>query len=449
MPVGGSPQRAVILALVVMCATASCMRVEVSFRDVGGPDAWRPDAAQIDASVDAPGMDAPRIDADDRDAVTTDSPAMDAPLPTGADATRAVLASIGENVILARIVEFEAAADRLVAATDAARTSDTPTTREAARTAWRDAMGVWQYLEVVQLGPAGLPLYALGGRGLRDEIHPWPFVSPCRVDQDTVDGPYASAELLRPEPVTARGLPAIEYVLFVADGSNRCPATATINTSGSWAALGDSEVSRRRLVYAHSAAVLVAERARELRLAWDPAGEDFLGTFATAGAGSPLYTSAQSALNGLSDALFYIYKDVNDLKIGIPAGLYVDCATATCPDNVESPWSDTSLDWIRINLLAFRDVYLGAAPPRDALGFDDLLRSMGADDLDRRIREAIDVALAAVDPVEIPLETAVDTDAVDVAELHRTTRALADLFKVEVLTLLDLELPNRVEGDND
>jgi len=439
----------VLLALGLMYATASCMRVEVSYRDVGGPDAWQPDAARVDASVDAPGMDAPRIDANDRDAVTTDTPSMDAPLPSGAEATRAVLAAIGEHVILARLTELEASAERLVTATDAARLTDTPANREAAREAWRAVMRTWQYLEVVQVGPAGLPLYALGGRGLRDEIHAWPFVSPCRVDQDLVDGAYATPELLRSEPVTGRGLPAIEYLLFVTDGANRCPATATINTSGTWAALGDAEVSRRRLIYAHSAAVLVAERARELRLAWDPAGENFLGTFSTAGAGSTLFTSAQAALNGLSDALFYIYKDVTDLKIGIPAGIYVDCATDTCPDNVESPWSDTSLDWIRINLLAFRDVYLGAPPPREAPGFGDPLPPVGAAGPDRRIREAIDVALAAVDPVEVPLETAVGSDAIDVAELHRATRALADLFRIEVITLLDLELPNRIEGDND
>ena len=438
-----------IAALCLLYATSSCMRVEVSYRDVGGPDAFSPDAARPDAArPDAPGMDAPTDDANDLDAAAFDT-ASDVYVPTGADGTRAVLAAVGEHVVRASLRDFETAADRLVAATDAARTSDTAETRDAARAAWREAMRIWQRIEVLQVGPAGLALFTLGGRGLRDEIHPWPFVSYCRMDQGTVDGLYADAGTLRPEPVSARGLSAIEYVLFEESGTNRCGPTAVINTSGSWAALGDVEVARRRRVYAHSAAVLVAERARELRLAWDPAGEDFATTLATAGAGSTLFPSAQAGLNALSDALFYLYKDVVDLKLGIPAGLYVDCATATCPDNVESPWADASLDHIRVNVETFRDAYLGAPPGLDAAGFDDLLRSMGAAELDTRIQTAIATALAAIDPVVVPLEVAVDTDHEDVVALHDAIRALADLFKVEVLTLLDLELPTRVEGDND
>lgn len=440
----------VALALAAV-SSASCMRVEVSFRDVGQPDAWAPDAARParpDAAIDAPGMDAPRIDANDIDAPTFDT-ATDVYIPTGADGTRAVLASIGEHVILAGLRELVDAADRLVAATDAARTLDTPESLAAAQDAWRDAMRIWQHLEAVQIGPAGLALYTAGGRDLRDTIHSWPFISYCRIDQDTVEGLYGDVTMLRSEPVSVRGMAALEYLLFESTGANRCPATNTINTDGSWAALGAEEIGHRRVDYAHSAAVIVAEQARVLENAWDPAGENFLGTLATAGSGSTLYPSAQQGLNAMSDALFYIYKEVTDIKIGIPSGIYVDCVTATCPDNVEAPFADASLDHVRANLEGFRDAYLGAPPPMDAPGFDDLLRSMGASDLDTRIQEAIVVALAAIDLVDGALEVAVDTDADDVLALHEAIRTVADLFKVEVLTLLDLELPARLEGDND
>ena len=408
-------------------------------------DAARPDAARPDADLDAPGMDSPSaLDTSDLDA-----PSGDAPLPTGDDGTRAVLSSVGERVILASLSEFEAAAEALVAATDRAATSGTSEDREAARAAWRTAMRAWQHVEMLQVGPAGLALYALGGRGLRDEIHPWPLVSYCSIDEDTVAPAHADPALLGAEPVNTRGLSAIEYVLFEESGDNRCGPTSTINASGSWAALGGEGVARRRLVFAHTASVVVRDRAHELRLAWSPDGEDFLDTFRTAGAGSALFTTARSALNGLSDALFYLYKDVVDFKLGIPAGLYVDSTTPTCPDRVESPFSDTSLDHVRANLEAFRDAYLGAAPPGEGFGFDDLLRSVGADDLDRRIQEALAVAFAAFDAVDGPLEVAVDADHADVVALHGAILAVANLFKDEVLVILDLTLPNRVEGDND
>jgi predicted lipoprotein len=438
------------LVLGLACATSSCVRVEISYRDVGGPDAYRadaarPDAARPDANLDAPSLDSPT----ETDSGHLDAPSSDAPIPTGDDGTRAVLSSVGERVILSSLSEFEVTAEALVAATDLASASGSAEDREAARAAWRNAMRAWQHVEMLQVGPAGLALYALGGRGLRDEIHPWPLVSYCSIDEDTVAPIHADPALLGAEPVNTRGLSAIEYVLFEETGENRCGATSTINAGGSWAALGGDEIARRRLVFAHSAAVVVRDRARELRHAWSPSGEDFLGTFRTAGAGSTLFTTARSALNGLSDALFYLYKDVVDFKLGTPAGIYVDCTTTTCPERVESPWSDTSLDHVRANLEAFRDAYLGAAPPVEGFGFDDLLRSVGAEDLDRRIQEAIAVAFGAFDVIEGPLEVAVDSDHADVVALHQAILAVADLFKDEVLVILDLTLPNRVEGDND
>ncbi|MBX7191930.1 MAG: imelysin family protein [Sandaracinaceae bacterium] len=435
------------LVLGFACATSSCVHVDISYRDVGGPDAYardaaRPDAWRPDADLDAPDPSTP--DSADLDAFSTD-----APLPMGDDGTRAVLSSIGERVILAALSDFEVAAEALVTATARASSTGSAEDREAARAAWRAAMASWQHIEMLQAGPAGLAIYTLGGRGLRDEIHPWPLVSYCSIDQNTVEATYADVTALGATAVSARGLSAIEYTLFEESGENRCGATSVINTSGSWAALGADEVGRRRLSYAHNAAVIVRDHAHELRVAWDPTGEDFLGTLRTAGAGSTLYTSAQSGLNALSDALFFLYKEVTDNKLGTPAGLYVDCPTASCPDHVESPFAHTSLDNVRRNLEAFRDAYLGASPPAEGAGFDDLLRARGAADLDLRVRAALDVAFAAFEPIEGPLEIAVDTDHADVVALHDAIRALADLFKMEVLTVLDLTLPNRVEGDND
>lgn len=443
-PVARRAGIAVLVLSIAGLAVPACVRVQISYRDVGAD-------ARDAPGIDAPAPDAPSVpmDAPRPDVPAMDAPLSDTPLAVGPDATRSVLAAVGELVILASLRDFEAAVAALEAATNAAHTSGSAADRDAARAAWRAAMAIWQRIEAVQLGPAGLSLYTAGGRGLRDEIYAWPLVSRCRMDQDTVSGVHADAALLRAEAVSARGLAAIEYLLFYEPLDNGCGPTAAINTSGAWAALGDAEIARRRLVYAHTAAALVAERARELRLAWDPAGENFLGTLSTAGAGSSVFPTAQAGLNSLSDALFYLYKEVTDLKVGIPAGLYVDCPTATCPDHVESPWADASLDHVRANLEAFRDAYLGAPPGIDAPGFDDLLRSIGAGDLDARIQAAIVAALSAIDPVLVPLERAVDDDHPDVAALHAALRALADLFKVEALTLLDLELPNRLEGDND
>ena len=436
-------------ALVVLtCGSgmSSCVRVQISYRDVGtdAPDAPRPDAPRPDAAMDAPAPDAPGLDAP-----PMDTPRLDGAV-VGADATRAVLASIGEHVILADLRTFESLAMALEGATRAAVATGTPEARDAARTAWRDAMRVWQRVEAVQVGPAGLSTVTAGGRRLRDEIDAWPLLGFCLIDRQIVAPTHSDAALLRAVAVNARGLSTLEYLLFSENTGNRCGAMAEINATGAWAALGDAEIARRRLVYAHTAAVLVVERAAELRAIWEPSGGNFLGELSAAGAGSSVYPTAQAALNSVSDSLVYLDKNVADSKIGVPAGLRMECPTDTCPDYVESPFADASLDHVRVNIEAFRDVYLGAPAGTDAPGFDDLLRSIGAGDLDQRIQVAIGVAFAALEAVEAPLESAVLVDHADVVVLFGACRTLFDLaFGVEALTLLDLQPSVVREGDSD
>lgn len=444
--------RYAILSTTLVLLALGCVRVTITYRDVGVDAATR-DAPSIDAPrpdappPDAPGMDAPVVV---MDAPPPDAPRMDAPLTdVRADAIRAVLTSIAEHVLLADVRAFHDSAVALEAATAAAVAAGTPESLTAARDAWRVSMRLWQRIDAVQIGPAALPSLSAGGLGLRDEIYAWPLVSYCRIDQETVEPPHGDVALLRAENLNARGLAAMEYLLFNESPTNRCGVTHVINTSGSWAALGDAEVARRRLVYAHTASVLVVERALELRNAWEPSGGNFAGALSTAGAGSPIYATAQAGLNALSDSLFYLYKEVTDDKIGIPAGLRIECPAATCPDSVESPFAGASLDHIRANVEAFRDVYLGAPIGTDAPGIDDLLLSIGAGDLDARFFAAWNALFAQLAVVPPPLELAVDTDHGSVATLMTLTRELADLHKVELITVLDLELPNRLEGDMD
>ena len=412
--------------LLVGVLSGSCVEVESYYRDVG-----------VSLS-DAPGADAaPPEDAE-----------LDGGAHIGADATRAVLASIGERVVLAELRTFEERAEALEVAARAASTGGA-TELQAARDAWRAAMESWQRLEVVQLGPAGLASVALGGRGLRDEIDAWPLLSRCGIDQRTVSGVHADAAALGADRIDVRGLAAIEYLLFEDGADNGCGATAEINASGSWATLGDAEIRRRRTVYAHTAASVVRARAASLRTAWEPEGENFLGAFSSAGAGSAVYSSAQVGLNAVSDALVYLYKEVADYKLGIPAGLRLECTSDICPEQVESRWAGASLAHLRANLVGFESAYLGAPAGTEGAGFDDLLRSIGAEALDTRIQAEIAAAFTAIDALEGPLEAALVTDREGVVALHDAIRALADSFRVEVVSLLDLQPSMRIEGDND
>ncbi len=373
-------------------------------------------------------------------------PSMDASAQTSADDVRRVLSNVGGNVILPTLREFATRARALEAATAAYETSLSEADRETARTAWRSAMDMAQRAEVYQLGPAAaVDATVLGSGGIRDEIYSWPLVNRCRVDQETVDPSHASTDTLRAEAINTRGLSAIEYLLFENSLMNGCPATISINSLGTWAALGDMGVRTNRARYAHNAAVLVRERADELVAAWET---DFLAQFSTAGSGSRLYPTAQDGLNALSDALFYIEDPGRDLKLGVPAGVMM-CTETSCPDMIESLYADVSRENILANLRAFRSAYLGGEPGTDGQGFDDLLRTIGANELDSQMQRAIQGSINAVDAIEGPLGDAVRNRNAQVVAAYDALTVLVRLLKTEFVTVLDLELPMRVEGDND
>lgn len=373
-------------------------------------------------------------------------PSIDSSAQTSADDVRRVLANVGGNVVLPTLREFATRARALEAATAAYETSLTDADRDAARTAWRSAIDQWQRAEMYQLGPAApADPTMLGGSGIRDEIYSWPLVNRCRVDQETVDPSHASTDTLRAEAINTRGLSAIEYLLFEPSTSNGCPATISINSMGTWAALGDMGVRTNRARYAHNAAVLVRERADELVTAWET---DYLAQLSTAGSGSRLYATAHDGLNALSDAIFYMEAPGRDLKLGVPSGV-MECTLTSCPDMIESLYADVSRENILANIRAFRSAYLGGEPGLDGQGFDDLLRTVGANDLDSRMQRAIQGSLNAVDAIEGPLGDAVRNRNATVVAAYDAITVLVRLMKTEFVTVLDLELPMHVEGDND
>lgn len=366
--------------------------------------------------------------------------------PEAAQARRAVLANLGEDVILATYVDFEAKADALETAANTYAGSLEDADRQATQRAWDEAMQVWQRAEMFQLGPAGLMGAVVGGEDLRDQIYSWPITNACRVDQEIVEQNYTDADAFASEPVNVRGLDALEYLLFYDGADNACAPNSSINTDGSWSALDATELETRRAEYAHTLAIDLARRAESLRQKWDAQGGDFLGALSTAGAESETYATSQEGLNAVSDAMFYLDKEVKDMKLAHPAGL-VDCVEDVCPEDRESLWASRSLDNVRQNLIGFQQLYTGGEG--DALGFDDLLRGMGAnqlaDDMDARINNA----LAAIDAVEGTMVEALASNPQSIIDVFDAVKAITDLFKSQFFDVLDLEVPQRGEGDND
>ena len=371
-----------------------------------------------------------------------------APAPT-APFTKAALLQAVSGCAMARYREFEADARTLAQATQAHADDPAGTGAKAAREAWLTAMASWQRAEQLRFGPAARTADP-GGQNLRYEIYVFPLANPCHVDQTIADKSYAAASF--PTSLSnARGLSAIEYLLFHTGSDNACSPSFAINANGTWAALTGAELAQRRAEYAAAAASDVLARATALVHAWEPGGGDFTSQLTAAGKASGVFAMDQDALNAVSDALFYVEHEVKDLKLGWPLGLVPDCLNSPdpCPGDVESRYARVSTDHLRQNLAGFRDVFEGCGPGHSGLGFDDWLREVSAGDLATRMLDALAGAQRAVDTLSPPLEDALVSDIEAARAVHTAVKALTDLLKTEFVSVLDLELPASAEGDND
>ncbi len=346
---------------------------------------------------------------------------------------------------------FLPAAEALVAATKTLAADGAPSNWEASRSAWAAAMERWQELEVFQFGPLASPANSPGGKDLRDKVYAWPLGGRCAVEQVLVRQRYKAADFVSAGVVTERGLGAIEYLLFHVGTDNGCTPSVSINADGSWAALAATpdELAKRKREYAAVLADDVALRARELVDAWDASKGNFRGELTRAGAGSPLFASAQVALNALSHALFYMEKPVKDVKLGRPLGLEPECGQMACPEQLESQFAHRSKSHLARNLAGFELLALGC-PGTGNVGFDDLLAAEGRSDMADKLRAAVAGVKPALDAISgDDLTPALMNDRARVEALYAAVRVLVTFLRTEFVSVLNLGLPASVAGDND
>ncbi len=357
-----------------------------------------------------------------------------------------VLEALAERVIVPTHQRFAQAAVALEWAAQAYAASLAEADRSAAQAAWRAAMEIWQRAELMQIGPSA-PSTRPGGTWLRDAIYSFPVTVRCRIDQETLEETYADLDALAAEPVSVRGLDAIEYLLFAPGAENACSAVSPINAEGLWAALGADEVVRRRAAYASALATLLRRSAEALVTAWDPDGGGFQAQLTQPG-DARVYPTARAALNAVTDAMFYLDLVTKDRKIAAPAGLR-DCTSGVCPELVESPLAAASNENVAANLRAFEAMFLGGEPGEDGDGFDDLLASLGEAALAERMRTNLEAALGSVEGLAAPLASAVVDDREAVLALHAAVKLVTDDLKGPMMTALQLTIPAEGAGDTD
>jgi predicted lipoprotein len=350
---------------------------------------------------------------------------------------------------LTRFKEFNELASALQAATSAFAANPSDATRSAAQDAWRVAMSSWEQAELFGFGPAG-PSNEPGGQDGRSSIYFYPDINTCLIDQQILNMGYGKLASAAPG---VKGLGALEYLLWKSDAGNSCSPSLAINVGNPspWQKLDPATLQQRRAEYAKAAADDLALHAKALFDAWDPAGGNFHETLRSAGAPGNVFATDQAAFNAINIAMFYLDKQFKDDKLGIPAGISMDCPSTVCPQLVESPYAQASNDDLRQNLHAFRSLFQGCGGDYSGLGFDDWLTAIGRQDVrDNMIRglDQIEQQLGAFDqPLSVMVQAPAELPAV--VATHASVVTFANIMKGDYRAALNIELPMAALGDND
>ena len=353
------------------------------------------------------------------------------------DAIQGLLEDTWAEVISPSLSTARAAAASLADATTAwSEDASSTEARAEAKSAWMDALAAWQETEVMQVGPAGDSIKVVGGESLRDEIYSWPLTNPCMVDQRTVRGEYAEDGFLGDVLVNSTGFDALETLLFSEPNTHGCPSI--VLDDADWEALGADGIAQARADYADVLANQIVLDIDSIVSGWEAGfGEDL----ASAGTEGSSFIAQIEGANAIFDALFYLETRVKDRKLGWALNL-TDCGADTCMDEIETPVAGGSQVWLASNLKGFRTLFTGG----EGMGMDELLVSVGHEDLANEVMSNLDAADAAVSALDAPFDT-VDTEKLNAA--HAAVKKVTDLLKSDIATVLTLQVPSEAAGDND
>lgn len=378
----------------------------------------------------------------------------------------ALMTNLADNIFIPnymstaeKAVTFASDEGELSAYCDAIGDANESVKLEDAKLAWLDLMDRVQQTEMHIVGPA-----ERNGSALQSRINSYPTgsLATCALDQAVVQSNNDENFSVSSRALNQRGMGAIEYLLFDDNLNHSCSSQALADDD--WSNLSDSERKTQRCNYALKLANDVADASQAIYDQWT------LGE-------SPYRTEFLSESNRgdnfqlITDALFYLETFTKSQKLAIPLGINPKCSAMTCPDLVESPYSQSSLRNIKTNTQEFLRIFNGG----DGIGFDDLIEDAGYTDtlnepgvatlIKTQSKDVIDF----IDTINVPLTDQIasiqsiddetnctnseanpkDDSALDACSLAGLIKKITDDLKIEFVAIVNVPVPGRVQSDND
>lgn len=264
-----------------------------------------------------------------------------------------MLAHIGEQIVLPRYAGLETRLDALKAAAEQLTAQPDQSNLDATRTAWQAAYLYWQRASLFEFGPAD-------SRQLRSKMGLFPVFT-GRIENNISSGSY---DLSAMSNEYARGLPAVEYLLY---------GTASDDAGILAKFVSDAQAAARRQYLTDLCAAMLQE-VQTVHHAWRSDGGNYISTFKNT-SGVAQGTPVSFLVNALSQH----YESIKNNKIGTPVGAKTGYVAA--PDKVEALFCPAlSIPLALAALQGSQDLFNGKSESgaADGLGLDDYLNATGA-----------------------------------------------------------------------
>ena len=336
-------------------------------------------------------------------------------------------------------------------------TSDESVKLDAAQEEWKSVMQVVQKTEMHTFGPA-----ALNNLSLRNRVHFYlekdrqlQTVSTCATDVAVVNANSVADFEVAGSSANQRSMSALEYLLFNDNLDHTC--AANVSAVSSWNTLSEAERKVQRCALSELIVDDVATNAEQIHADWTASRDEFL---------NPDEVGTRFEL--MTDGLFYFEKHSKSAKLNGPIGIDDLCPDdqLTCPEFVESPYSETSLDNIKINaeqMLAIFDRGLDnlaneTAPDDWSAKFKGLIvdvideiTAMQADESISSLKGQV-AGLASVNDqsaCQSAFGSPETASAFPICNLGGLVKRVTDDLKIEFITYVGVDLPEGSGGDTD
>lgn len=329
-----------------------------------------------------------------------------------------IFSNISNNVIVSSYSNLEANAKSLKAATDAySQNCSTTTSLQNLQTLWKQNMIALKESEISQFGPA------VQG-GYYEAMDPWvnSYLS-NPTDTASINSYISGSGTISLSTISAlnklqRGLPAIEYLLFDDGTGNSSLASICTNLSG------------RRLQFFSQLVADYYNNANSLKSAWVNTSGNFANELPTAGMGSSFFDSKKTAMDTLINQMIALLNTIIDKKLGYPAGLNVSSNGIIRSTNIESRYSDSSIENILANLRSIRNYYTGSGGE----GISSYVKNVNPI-LDRKIQAQMEDAITKTQAITSLKSSLTSSNLTTTKDAFNSIRTLRTTLTTELTSL--------------